>query len=430
MPTLAPPLTADPTTEPARSGTDSVNRPRPHRKRILYGVQGEGRGHATRSLQVIQGLRAEGHEVAVWAGGDALPLLRDAGVAVREIPLLRYRYDAQGRLSVPRTLTDNTATALGLWLCSGKEFQAMQVDFRAWDPEVVISDFEPFTSRLARLHRRPLLAINHQHFLTESVLPRQDGWRKAVLLALYSFGTAVLGGRPDRIITSSFHHFPKKRNSRALFVGPFLADSVKRLRPHRGEGMVGYLKQPRYLDALLPTLRRHPEIPVRLYSDWSRHPRLPALPAHVELRRPNRGEFLQSLAEARGLITTAGNQVIGEAIYLGKPVLAFPEPGVIEQELNAAALARSGFGLSCDLETGFTDAWEAFLTDEKAFHERLAGFAASHPGFDGLSPTLRALNRWLRRDSRLRRAFRWRWRPLSRPRLRPRLRPLQGWAPA
>ena len=40
---------------------------------IHYYVHGRGRGHATRSLAVVETLRAAGHHVSVFAGQGAAP---------------------------------------------------------------------------------------------------------------------------------------------------------------------------------------------------------------------------------------------------------------------------------------------------------------------------------------------------------------------
>jgi len=61
-------------------------------------------------------------------------------------------------------------------------------------------------------------------------------------------------------------------------------------------------------------------------------------------------------------VTTAGNQLIGEAIHLGKPVLAMPEPGNYEQHINAHFVRESGAGMVVDEPQALTvDALRRFL---------------------------------------------------------------------
>ncbi|MBD3309263.1 teichoic acid biosynthesis protein, partial [candidate division KSB3 bacterium] len=59
--------------------------------------------------------------------------------------------------------------------------------------------------------------------------------------------------------------------------------------------------------------------------------------------------FAEDLATSRALISTAGNQLVGEALFLGKPVLAMPEHGNYEQQINAHFLQQSGAGLAVNM---------------------------------------------------------------------------------
>lgn len=363
--------------------------------RILYGVQGEGRGHATRSLRVIEALLREGHDVRVLTGGDALPVLSAAfGARVLEIPLLRYHYDPRGALCPWRTLLRNARPALRIAFGD----PALESAVRRFAPDAVLSDFEPLTCRLARAFRLPLMAVDHQHFLTETMLPKVQGVANYLKLWVYRLGVHALSGRPRRTVVSSFHHFPKRRGSRASFVGPFLPEDVKRLEPRAGEGVTVYLKRPHYLAGLLPAMAARPERTFEIFADWSAEWSL-SLPRNVKLRPLSREAFLRSLAAARALVTTAGNQVLGEAIWLGKPTLALPEPGVLEQELNARALEESGCGMSVALGAFTAEAWSDFEARRPAFLRGLIAFKARHPRYDGLEATLRRIRRLLGRTA-------------------------------
>jgi uncharacterized protein (TIGR00661 family) len=384
-------------------------------ERILYGVQGEGRGHATRSLEIIKALLEQGYAVKVLSGGDALPVLRGAGLEVFEIPLIRYQYTQAGYLSMWKTIAFNAAKAFGLLLRKGKVYAQVHREVMAFSPDLCISDFEPYLSRIARAARMPLVAIDHQHFLTETLLPRPDRLGKALALGLYRLGTLLLGGRPDRIIASSFWHFPRRPGSRALLVGPFFAAGLRDIQPTLGEGVVVYLKRAGYLHALLPAIQASPEIEFTVFSLWSPESRPQSMPANVTLRSVHREAFLTALGSSRCLITTAGNQVIGEAVYLGKPVLAFPEPEVLEQELNATALENSGFGQACPLRELDGHRLAAFFAALPHFRERMRKFRPSMEAYDGRKQTLKALHRFLRAQTQRRQPV----LAATRPQLRP-----------
>jgi len=77
--------------------------------RILYGVNGEGLGHATRS-QVVAGALLERHDVRVVTSGGALAYLRGRLPDVEEVfPLL-----ALSVRSKPRTTGVDLATEVPL----------------------------------------------------------------------------------------------------------------------------------------------------------------------------------------------------------------------------------------------------------------------------------------------------------------------------
>jgi UDP:flavonoid glycosyltransferase YjiC (YdhE family) len=114
-----------------------------------------------------------------------------------------------------------------------------------------------------------------------------------------------------------------------------------------------------------------------------------------------RQAFLQALAGSEALLTTAGNQVLGEAIHFRKPVLALPEDEVLEQELNALALERSGCGRSCPMRGFDAETWRRFESELPELRRGIARFMDRHPRYDGLSATLHLVRRMLRGSARL-----------------------------
>ncbi len=71
-------------------------------------------------------------------------------------------------------------------------------------------------------------------------------------------------------------------------------------------------------------------------------------------------------------MTGGGFSLLGEAIYLGKPVLSAPLHGQFEQLMNARYLEREGYGL-CAPAPGKREL-DAFLRGLPRFADRLAGY--------------------------------------------------------
>jgi hypothetical protein len=306
---------------------------------IWYGVQGEGRGHATRSKVVIEALRAEGCAVRVFTGGDAMDLFpgeRD----LEEIPLLRFHFGAGGRLDFMATAARNLKPLRGILRRSSPAHENLRRLASRTPPDLVISDFEPLLGRFATRSNIPWISVDHQHILTDTVLPNLGRGPELLLLARLS---EWLVPAPVRVV-SSFHHFPLRPGSRARLVGCFLRQGFAR-RPVRDEGHVcAYLKEPGMLAPVLGAMAGMPETAFHLWCAGTA-----ITPENVRLSKPCSETFLDDLATCSWLLTTAGNQLLGEALALGKPVLAIPVPGQTEQALNAAALEASGCGRSTAL---------------------------------------------------------------------------------
>jgi hypothetical protein len=100
--------------------------------------------------------------------------------------------------------------------------------------------------------------------------------------------------------------------------------------------------------------------------------------------------FVHDLASAAALVCTAGNQIVGEAMALGKPVLALPEAGNCEQFINAHFLRRSGAGDWVELETVSAVHLDCFLGRLDEFRSHLGQETR-----DGLPATLAVIRRYL-----------------------------------
>ena len=139
-------------------------------------------------------------------------------------------------------------------------------------------------------------------------------------------------------IVSAFFRPPLRRGwEHVVQVGPLLRREILEARP-ADEGFV------------LSYLRRHTPfsaveaisdcgLPVRVYGLGEREPVGRCSFHAIDERR-----FVEDLAACRCLVSAAGNQLIGEALQLGKPMLVLPERAHSEQLMNSHFLAAMGCG--------------------------------------------------------------------------------------
>src|SRR5688572_9295515 len=109
----------------ARSG--HVQTSKENVMRILYGIVGEGMGHATRSRVVIEHLLAQGHEVQLVSSNGAADALAKwvPAAPVHRIEGLRLIYE-DNELEIARSFADNVRTLPGALRASKQAYDAVR----------------------------------------------------------------------------------------------------------------------------------------------------------------------------------------------------------------------------------------------------------------------------------------------------------------
>ena len=354
--------------------------PRGRARRIAYAVHGYGRGHATRSLAVLSALKQQ-HEVLVLAGGDAHAALAPELPVVR-IPTLGFAYGrGTGARSNWATLRYNAAAVLDLW-CRGPVFEMVAGVMRDFAPDVVISDAETFSHQVARALRIPRISFDHMGILAfckPSIDPADR-----LEAGLDAFVYRTLMGTADRILVSSF--YPAPARSDAVRVVPTLPRAeVRQATPSNGEHLLVYLNQGQHqFDERLRRLLESTGLPVHVYGT----PQRGAI-GRLSFMAPSNQPFIDDLAACRAVISTAGNQLVGEAMQLGKPILVMPER-CVEQRLNARAVVELGIGMCVASHALSAGHLQGFLQRRDEFAARMLAQRR-----DGLAESLAAIEQYV-----------------------------------
>ena len=306
--------------------------------RIAYGVMGYGRGHAMRTSAVLPDLMRN-HEVKVFAGRDAYHALRDR-FPCEGLPVIGYQYNEAGQLSAPLTLRRNATLTTDL-LTRGPVTREVYRRLDRFEPDIIISDSEAWTHRYARATGIPRIGFDHvgiMAFCKCDFAP--EDWLRGPRDAL---GYRAFMGTPERILVSSFYP-AEPRSATTQMVGPILRQSVLDAQPERGDYLLAYFNKGEHqFSTAMQTVLRACGERVIIYGTKNR-----GVVGNLDFRAPANAEFVRDLAGCKGLICTAGNQLLSEAIYLGKPVLTLPED-VVEQRLNARAVVNMGVGVQARL---------------------------------------------------------------------------------
>jgi uncharacterized protein (TIGR00661 family) len=336
--------------------------------RILYGVVGEGMGHAIRSRVVLDEL-ARQHEVQVVVSGRAheyLKAIESERLGVNRIWGLSIVYE-DNRVRNFRTLLANLKGALveGGWPENIRAFFDLAERFR---PDVVISDFESWSHLFAKTQGLPVLSIDNQQVVARCDLaPEVVAGHEAEFQLTRAIVKAKLPGCFHYLITTFFR--PPVVKGRTTLVPPILRRQILEARPEDGEHLLVYQTSTSYGD--LVDHLRGTGIECRIYGvkrgieKEERDGKLRFMPF-------SDSGFVEDLRTARGVVANGGFTLLGEAVYLRRPVLSVPVGKQFEQVVNARYLELEGFGMAAEELTG--PVLGDFLARAPDLRRNLAGY--------------------------------------------------------
>jgi uncharacterized protein (TIGR00661 family) len=331
--------------------------------KIVYSMSGEGRGHATRVRTVVDELRFE-HEIVLLASGAAHDLLQARyegarNVRVCSIPGLEFKYRHQ-RLDYTRSIAASVPFLRNL----SRHIKPVEALLRRESPDLAIVDFEPLLPRAAGRLGIPYISFDHQNFLR---VCRLDGlpWQLRTQARLLRLSIGLFCHGQIETIVSSFFMPPLRRmKHRVTQVGVLLRPEILNAKPVDDGHLVVYLRRlpcPELTLSLRVCGR-----PVRVYGLGSRPPE-----GKVVYRDIDERQFVRDLVHCHAVVANAGNQLVGEALYMRKPVLALPEPGNFEQAINGHFLTQTGGGMVEDYRHFSYAALREFLDAVPALRRRV-----------------------------------------------------------
>ena len=295
--------------------------------RILCGVMGDALGHVAQARVLAQELSA--HEF-LFVGGGRVADLAAEGRQMERLPLLATRY-RQNRLDLAATLRGGLKALAGL----RPALSRLRGLIRAFDPQLILSLYEPWVPLAARQLGRPCLSLDNQHALSHCRplgIPGQATGRlllEVSLRGLYSLSS--------RYLVHSFFPLEPSDPARVEVFPPLVSPALRDLRPRPGEAVLVYQTSSTF-QRLLPALEEWGQ-PCLVYGLGQGLGR-----GNLVFRPPDPEAFRQDLAACHFLVANGGHNAISEALYLGKPVLSLPIALAYEQYINSYMLRRLGYG--------------------------------------------------------------------------------------
>lgn len=306
--------------------------------KILYGVVGEGMGHATRSRVVLEHLLKAGHEVRVVVSGRAHRFLteklaRHENATLHEIKGLTLRY-LGNRVDRSDSLFDNLRKSPQSIYHNVQVYR--DVAEAKFVPDVVFSDFESWAAFYAVNRRLPVISIDNMQIINrckhdKTVKNAMDFDFELARLAI----KMKLPGAYHYLVSSFF--YPPVRKKYTTLVPPIVRPEVLNAQREPRDHVLVYQTASSNQE-LIPTLQTLP-YQFRLYGMGRS-----GVEKNVRLCEFSEQGFIDDLRTARAVIAGGGFSLMSEAVTLRVPMLSVPVERQAEQQLNGRYLAKLGYG--------------------------------------------------------------------------------------
>ena len=281
--------------------------------KILYGIQGTGNGHISRSRILAKELKKQGITVDFLLSGRAKEKFFDMEVFGQFQHRKGLTFITEnGEVNYLKTCFKNNIF----------KFIADIIRLDLSNYDLIITDFEPVTAWAAKLKGVPVIGIGHQYAFGAKTPKSHDSWLTHNIMKYFAPATNRIG----------LHWYPYDE-----YVFPPIVDVALTRRENKQHILV-YLpfENQKYITQLLQ------QFPNRQFIQYS--PDLKNTKAgNITLCKTSHTQFKNDLIHADGVICNAGFELISECIHIGIPVLTKALNGQMEQHSNALALKQLGY---------------------------------------------------------------------------------------
>jgi uncharacterized protein (TIGR00661 family) len=314
--------------------------------KILFLVQGEGRGHLTQAISMSQILKRAGHEIAGVMVGNAVG--RTIPVFFKEqINAPVYYFNAPnivyngGEMNVKRTLL-SLVTNLSKYI---KSLRYLNRVIKEIQPDLIISFYETYSGLYNAVYgtKIPMICIAHQYLILHPDFTSPEN--RGISRLLINLNSRAASWKSSQKLALSFREIRSLPDQKLIVVPPLLRQEVLDLHPVTENFFLVYMTHHSLSKHIIAWHSLHPDVRLHCFWDKAEVPDEQQTDENLTFHKINSQKYLSMLASCRALVTTAGFESVCEAMYLGKPVMMVPVPNHFEQECNALDGVISGAGV-------------------------------------------------------------------------------------
>ncbi len=319
-------------------------------KKIIFIVQGEGRGHMTQAIGLYQLLSKKGHTI---------PRIFIGKSQRRKIP--QYFYESFGDsvnielLESPNFVADaeNKSIRLipsiiynaGFLSRYKRSMDRIHSVIKDESPDVLIN-FYDFLGGFYHFFYRPDLAyfvIGHQFLAAHPEFKFAKG--HPVDKRLFRFNNYLTSMNSDKKLALSFRPYQPSALHKTVVMPPVLRNEIHQYASSKENFLLGYMVNDGYSMEIIDWHKKNRDEIIHCFWDKKGEPEVKEIHENLVFHQLNAGKFMDMMARCKGILTTAGFESVCEAMYFGKPVLMVPVAGQYEQACNAIDAASAGAGI-------------------------------------------------------------------------------------
>ncbi len=326
--------------------------------KILYSIMGEGRGHSTRSVALIQKLEKK-HEIKIIVAGknayDYVKGYYPDAINFEGVKLF-YKKNKVDRLNTAKHYIKDFLAKYP------KSLKIIYDTIRDFKPDIVITDFEGTVAYVAKTLGYKVICVCNNHSLTKLEYDVPKKYKADYMETI--FIVKAIFPKADYHLITTFFYPPIKEDNVYLFP-PILRDKILRLKPHNS----GYILVYQTSDSNEKLIQQLKKVKQKFIVYGFN---IDKRDNNLLFRSFSEDRFIKDLEGCRACIANGGYSFISEALSLRKPIMSIPIKGQFEQILNALFIKRLGYGEMHD-SVNVTKI-RSFIKNLKKYESNLKGF--------------------------------------------------------
>jgi len=298
--------------------------------KILYGLCGEGLGHASRSRILINHLKNK-HDIRIVAGGKAFSYMSKEFDDVYEIESPHFVYkgnEVKLFLTILRMVFQT-------FIKSPSSFLKVRRIIKEFKPDILITDAEPISFSASFFSNIKRVSIDNPQALLYRRYKIKFGEYFAWFALFIVVKLSVFGA--DKYLIYDFSD-EQIDNPKVMFIKPLIQEGILKQKPTYGNHIFVY--QTSISTEFITGILKKIDETFIIYG-FNKE----LVDENLIFKRFNEDDFYHDIASAKAVVANGGFTVLSEALYLKKPIFSLPIRHQFEQAINGQFIEKLGAGV-------------------------------------------------------------------------------------